>query len=67
MPITFLTAWLAAGWDRLRVTARAARHDETGGATLEFVIIALGLLTIATLLVVALTAAVRNRTDQLGG
>jgi hypothetical protein len=67
MPITFLTAWLAAGWDRLRATTRAARDGESGGATLEFVIIALGLLTIATLLVVALTAAVKNRTDQLGG
>lgn len=67
VPIHYLTSWLSAGWDRLRAAARDMREDETGGATLEVVIIALGLIAIATLLVVALTAAVRNRTDQLGG
>lgn len=38
---------------------------ERGVSTLEMVIIALGLVAVATLLVVAITAAVTRRTDQI--
>lgn len=38
---------------------------ELGATTLELVIITLGLIAVATLLVVALTAAVQRRVDQI--
>lgn len=41
------------------------RRSETGASTLELVILILGLIAVATLLVAALTAAVRSRTDQI--
>ena len=52
-----LTGRLRAGWDD--------RRTEAGASTLELVILILGLITVATLLVAALTAAVRSRTDQI--
>ncbi|MCB2177828.1 MAG: hypothetical protein KQH57_18615 [Actinomycetales bacterium] len=39
--------------------------DDAGLTTLEITIIALGLIAIAALLVVALTAAVQRRVDQI--
>ena len=46
---------------------RMAWHDrgEEGASTLELVILILGLITVATLLVATLTAAVKSRTDQI--
>ena len=38
---------------------------DVGASTLELVIIVLGLMAIATLLVVAITAAVQRRVDQI--
>lgn len=50
--------------DRLR-SAWASRQDDEGASTLELVILILGLIAVATMLVAALTAAVRSRTDQI--
>jgi hypothetical protein len=52
-----LTGRLRAGWQ--------ARGTEAGASTLELVILILGLITVATLLVATLTAAVKSRTDQI--
>ena len=56
-----LRARAAHGW--------AHRHDSTdrdgGLGTLELVIITLGLVTVAGVLVAAITAAVTNRTSQI--
>jgi hypothetical protein len=50
--------------------ARAAhgwvhRHDQDGLGTLELVIITLGLVTVAGVLVAAISAAVTSRTSQI--
>jgi len=42
-----------------------APDGDVGASTLELVIIILGLIAIATLLVVAITAAVQRRVDQI--
>lgn len=47
------------------VRHRARADDQDGMSTLEIVIIALGLLTIAGIAVAALTAAVNRRVGQL--
>ncbi len=49
---------------RIRL-AVANRGTDTGASTLELVILVLGLITVATLLVATLTAAVKSRTDQI--
>ncbi len=49
---------------RLRGAYRA-RSNDGGASTLELVILILGLVTVATLFVAALTAAVKSRTDQI--
>lgn len=43
----------------------AGRGSESGASTLELVILVLGLITVATLFVATLTAAVKSRTDQI--
>lgn len=49
-----------------RRTARARlAGNDIGGVTLEAVIITLGLIAVAGLLVVAITAAVQRRVDQI--
>jgi hypothetical protein len=48
----------------LRTRATSSDH-ESGVSTLEMVIIALGLIAVATLLVTAITVAVTRRTDQI--
>ena len=49
-----------------RRTVRERHPDNDAGAsTLELVIIVLGLIAIATMLVVAITAAVQRRVDQI--
>ncbi len=55
---------LSALAGRLR-TGWSDRGTETGASTLELVILILGLITVATLLVATLTAAVKSRTDQI--
>lgn len=47
------------------VRSRATDDTEAGVSTLEMVIIALGLIAVATLLVAAITAAVTRRTNQI--
>lgn len=49
---------------RRTVRERYADND-VGASTLELVIIVLGLIAVATLLVVAITAAVQRRVDQI--
>lgn len=50
-------------------TRRAARDrhadNDVGASTLELVIIILGLIAVATILVVAITAAVQRRVNQI--
>jgi len=48
-----------------RARVRDRVHDETGASTLELVIIILGLIAVAGILVVAITAAVQRRVDQI--
>jgi hypothetical protein len=52
-----LRSRLAHGW--------AHRHDQDGLGTLELVIITLGLVTVAGVLVAAISAAVTSRTDKI--
>jgi hypothetical protein len=52
-----LTGRIRSGWGN--------RGTEAGASTLELVILVLGLITVATLLVATLTAAVKSRTDQI--
>lgn len=60
-----LAAALVAGRAHEVRTAWRSRGGEGGASTLEMVILILGLITVATLLVATLTAAVRSRTDQI--
>ena len=62
LTITALT-FMAALTGRIRATWRDRAED--GASTLELVILILGLITVATLLVATLTAAVKSRTDQI--
>jgi hypothetical protein len=49
-----------------RRTVRERYPDnDVGASTLELVIIVLGLIAVATILVVAITAAVQRRVDQI--
>ena len=48
-----------------RAVRRRLGDDDVGASTLELVIIVLGLIAVATLLVVAITAAVQSRVDQI--
>lgn len=59
-----LRAALGALTDRTREVWRD-RGGHSGASTLELVILILGLVTVATMLVAALTAAVRSRTEQI--
>ncbi|MDA8440176.1 MAG: hypothetical protein M0Z51_15130 [Propionibacterium sp.] len=75
MPTTawiLLTGYLATTrrliGDRARSIRTGADHAGAGDAgsnTLELVIIVLGLIAVATLLVVAITAAVTRRVNQI--
>jgi len=49
---------------RREVRTRVGDND-VGASTLELVIIILGLIAVATMLVVAITAAVQRRVDQI--
>ncbi|NMR19223.1 hypothetical protein [Cellulomonas fimi] len=56
--------------DGYLATARRTVRDrggtgDAGSSTLELVIIVLGLIAVATVLVVAITAAVQRRVDQI--
>ena len=48
-----------------RRTIRSRIGNDAGASTLELVIIVLGLIAVATLLVVAITAAVQRRVDKI--
>ena len=62
-----LTALLQAQGSHLRSVVQGRLRDdpESGASTLEMVIIALGLVTVAGIFIAALMAAVRSRTEQL--
>ena len=60
VPAYLLLAGLAA-----RARRQWSNRGDDGVSTLEMVIIALGLVAVATLLVTAITLAVTRRTDQL--
>jgi hypothetical protein len=62
--LTVTVTVLGALAGRLR-TGWRDRGTDTGASTLELVILILGLITVATLLVATLTAAVKSRTDQI--
>lgn len=62
--LTTTLAVLGALMGRIR-TGWAQRSTQAGASTLELVILILGLITVATLLVATLTAAVKSRTDQI--
>jgi uncharacterized BrkB/YihY/UPF0761 family membrane protein len=48
-----------------RIRGAWQQRGDEGASTLELVILILGLVTVATLLVAALTSAVKSRTDQI--
>ncbi len=50
---------------RQHTGAPGSGASEAGASTLELVIIVLGLMAVATLLVVAITGAVQRRVDQI--
>ena len=60
VPAYLLLTGLAA-----RARRQWSNRGDDGVSTLEMVIIALGLVAVATLLVTAITQAVTRRTDQL--
>ena len=61
LPLLIIVRGLTA-----RARTRASGSAGDGGvSTLEMVIIALGLIAVATLLVTAITAAVTRRTNQI--
>jgi hypothetical protein len=60
--LVILNGYLAAA--RRTVRERLPGND-IGATTLELVIIILGLIAVATLLVVAITAAVQRRVDKI--
>ena len=61
-----ITAWTMLGMMAGRVRSGwEDRESQEGASTLELVILVLGLITVATLLVATLTAAVKSRTDQI--
>lgn len=60
-----LLAYLNAYLTTARHHVREHVHDDVGASTLELVIIILGLIGVAGILVVALTAAVQRRVDQI--
>ena len=62
--VTTTLTVLGALTGRIR-TGLADRGTDSGASTLELVILVLGLITVATLLVATLTAAVKSRTDQI--
>jgi hypothetical protein len=66
--LTPLLVTLAALHQRLRQGILARVHggdSESGASTLEMVIITLGLITVAGVLVAAITAAVKSHTEQI--
>lgn len=65
MPTLIALAYLDALLTTARHRVRNQVHHEVGASTLELVIIVLGLIAVAGVLVVALTAAVQRRVDQI--
>jgi hypothetical protein len=65
MPNLFALAYLNALVTSTSTRLRNRLGDDTGASTLELVIIVLGLIAVAGLLVVAITAAVQRRVNQI--
>lgn len=59
--LAYLNGYLSTARHRIREHVR----DDVGASTLELVIIILGLIGVAGVLVVAVTAAVQRRVDQI--
>lgn len=65
MPTLIALAYLNALITTARADVRRRVDSDTGASTLELVIIVLGLIAVAGLLVVAITAAVQRRVNQI--
>lgn len=65
MPTLLLLTYLDALVTTTRTRVRSRAHGDDGASTLELVIIILGLIAVAGVLVVAITAAVQRRVDQI--
>ena len=59
-----IQAWVT--WLRTQLTARAHARDERGFTAVEWLIIALGVITIATVAVAAVQNYVTGQTNKLG-
>ena len=57
---------LWAAWFRTRVQAGVAQRDERGFTAVEWLLIALGVITIAGIAVAAVQAYVTGQTNKLG-
>ena len=65
LPAFIVLSGLSARGRRLSAERAAGVRGDDGVSTLEMVIIALGLIAVATLLIAAITAAVTRRTNQI--
>ena len=65
MPTFIALAYVNAVLTNARARVRGRIGNDTGASTLELVIIVLGLIAVAGLLVVAITAAVQRRVNQI--
>lgn len=65
LPALIVLSGLSARGRRLIAEHAAGARGDDGVSTLEMVIIALGLIAVATLLIAAITAAVTRRTNQI--
>ncbi|WP_310961355.1 hypothetical protein [Nocardioides terrisoli] len=57
---------LAVGWLRARIAARHAGRNEAGFTALEWLLVALGVIAIATIAVTAVKSYVTGETQKLG-
>lgn len=65
MPPLLALTYLQALATDTRIRVRTRVHSDVGATTLELVIIVLGLIAVAGLLVVAISAAVQRRVEQI--
>lgn len=65
MATLIAVAYVTALLDTARSRVKERVRTDAGASTLELVIIILGLIAVAGVLVVAITAAVQRRVDQI--
>lgn len=56
---------ISALWFTMNLTAQERRRDETGASVLEYVVIGLGVLLMATAAVAVIKGAVESRTNKI--